>query len=34
MEPRLRDVIGAGLLTLVLVGLVVLIVALAAPELA
>jgi hypothetical protein len=33
MEPRLRDVVGAGLLTVVLVGLVMLIVALAAPTL-
>jgi hypothetical protein len=34
MEPRLRDVIGAGLLTLILVGLVVLMVVMAAPTLA
>jgi hypothetical protein len=33
MEPRLRDVVGAGLLTLVLVGLVVIIVAMTAPTL-
>jgi hypothetical protein len=34
MEPRLRDAIGAAVLTLVLVGLVVLIVAVTAPTLA
>jgi hypothetical protein len=34
MEPRLRDVVGAGLLALVLVGLVAIIVAMTAPTLA